>query len=90
MCICVGCGWAGGGFAGAAASSAPAGGGDVRSASVVAAVVSSGGGVGRFLVDMVKVEEDVNPSFVMEARVTDRSTALISISPSTCDHGGLR
>ena len=90
MWICVGCGWAGGGFAGAGTSSAPAGGGDVRSASVVVAAGSSGGGVGRFLVDMVKVEEDVNPSFAVGARVTDRSTALISIPPSACDHGGFR
>jgi hypothetical protein len=44
----------------AAASSAPVVGGVVWSVSVGVYSGPSGGGVGRFLVDMVKVEEDVN------------------------------
>ena len=39
-----------------AASSAPVAGGAVWSVSAGATVVTSGGGVGRFLVDMAKVE----------------------------------
>lgn len=46
-----------------AASSASVVGGAVWSASSGAVVGFSGGGVGRFLVDMVKVKEDVDPNF---------------------------
>jgi len=57
--VCVGCGWAGGGFVGAAASSVPAVGGAVWAASVGVAPGPSGGGVGRVLVDIVNIEQDV-------------------------------
>jgi len=77
VCICVGCGWACGGFAGASASSAPVAGGTGWSVSAGTVAGSSGGGVGKFLADMVKVKikvrEDMDSRFVVEAHVTDRS-----------------
>ena len=53
-----------------AASSASVVCGSVRSISAEGTAESSGGGVGRFLADMVKVKEDMNPNFAAEARVT--------------------
>ena len=54
-----------------AASSASVVGGVVLSVSAGGTAGTSGGGVGKFLVDMVRVKEDMNPSFAAEARVTD-------------------
>ena len=55
-----------------AASSGSVAGGAVWSVSAGGTVGPSGGGVGRLLVDMVNVKEDMNPSFAAAgARVTD-------------------